>query len=262
VFARFERLFAIPSWKSPDSDDAIAATSAEIGAKILGLRAEGTQKQELPLRWDQLKRDVDAIALEVVSNHLPKTIGGLWRELSLILAPAYWIQACTPEMTMGLKRGAERLGVTVRRNQNQAELPARHILNQAEQHVLGLAWFFTRFLTHGRFLIPFIALDDPAQEMDQVTFRKFARFVQAFQRAHRFISAKFGIVVLLHQEERAIDFARAIATNGALTVLDWSEIVQGSGPKSTVRKLQLRNPEQRPRSYVGSSRLPEPLASK
>jgi hypothetical protein len=229
--------------------------SAEMAAKILELRAQGSEKQELPIRWDHLKRDVDTIALEVVSNHLPKTIGGLWRELSLILAPAYWIQACKPQMTMELKRGAERLGVTVRRSLGQTDLPARHILNQAEQHALGLAWFFTRFLTHGRFLIPFIALDDPAQEMDQVTFRKFGRFVQAFQRAHRFLSASFGIVVLLHQEDRAIDFARSITANATLTVLEWSETVQGIGPNSTVRRLQLRNPEQRPRPYsVGMGR--------
>jgi hypothetical protein len=164
-------------------------------------------------------------------------------------------------MTMELKRGAEKLGVTVRRDEVGAEVPARHVLNQAEQHVLGLAWFFTRYLTHGRFLVPFMALDDPAQEMDQVTFRKFSRFVQAFQRAHRFMSAKFGILVLLHQEERAIEFARSITGNGTLTVLEWSETVRDSGPDSTVRTVQLRNPEQRARKYSPGTPVAEPAAA-
>lgn len=249
LFQKVERLFATPAWKPSASIEAIAASSSEMASKILELRSEGALKQEWPIRWDSLKKSVDTIALDVVGNHLPRTIGALWKELSLVLAPAYWIQGCAPQMTMELKRGAEKLGVTVRRDVVGAEVPARHVLNQAEQHVLGLAWFFTRYLTHGRFLVPFMALDDPAQEMDQVTFRKFARFVQAFQRAHRFMSAKFGILVLLHQEERAIEFARLITENGALTVLEWSETVRDSGPDSTVRTVQLRNPEQRARKY-------------
>jgi len=145
---------------------------------------------------------------------------------------------------MELKRGAEKLGIVMKQDDEVSRLPARHILNQAEQHVLGLAWFFTRHLTHGRFFIPFIALDDPAQEMDQVTYRKFVRFLQAFQRIHKVLSAPLTILVFLHQEERALDLARATSPNGALTILEWSREIRSSGPASTVHVLQLRNSEQ------------------
>jgi len=244
LFSSFERLFVPQVWKEPLSTEGIESLARDMSTRILALRAEGFAKQELPLKWEALKKTIDETALGVVSNHLPKTVGAIWRELSACLAPSRWNQSSQLEMAMELKRGAEKLGIVMKRDDEASRIPARHILNQAEQHVLGLAWFFTRHLTHGRFLIPFVALDDPAQEMDQVTYRKFVRFLQAFQRVHKVLSAPFNMLVFLHQEERALDLARATSLNGALTILEWSQEIRSSGPASTVHVLQLRNPEQ------------------
>jgi hypothetical protein len=88
-------------------------------------------------------------------------------------------------------------------------------------------------------------MDDPAQEMDQVTYRKFVRFAQCFLRLHRAMKRKTRLVVFLHQEERALDLARATALDGAVTILDWAKEIRMGEPKATVRLLRLRNAEQR-----------------
>lgn len=202
---------------------------------------EGVMMRELPGRWDSLKKEIDGLALKIVEAHLPNTIESLWHELSLALAPARWNHVGKPTMSMSSVRGTERLGIFL----GTDDIPARHILNQAEQHVLGLAWFFTSYLSHGRFRSDLLVLDDPAHEMDQVTYRRFVRFLQSFIRLHRATGHPLRTIIFLHQEDRAIDLARAAAVDGELTVLTWSKEIRTTGSDSTIRTIQLRNPEQR-----------------
>jgi hypothetical protein len=254
-----EATFAFPKRMASMHADEMAALADSIASEVIQMRAEGLSKQQEPLRWDDLKKRVDLLAIEVVGTHLPKTLGAVWNEIASALAPARWNQTATPRLHVDPQRGSERVGVILDREQQR--VPARHILNQAEQHVLGLAWFFTRYLSHGRFVAPLIMMDDPAQEMDQVTYRKFVRFVQSFLRLHRSIERKARLVVFLHQEERALDLARAVALDGALTILDWAKEVRMNGPTGTVRLLRLRNPEQRaPIPIVESNALSAPHA--
>ena len=107
-------------------------------------------------------------------------------------------------------------------------------------------------LSHGRFLTPLVALDDPAQEMDQVTFRRFVRFLQSFVRPHRRAAKPLQLVAMLHQEDRALELARAISKDGEVTMLSWAREMRASGADPTVGSLKLRNPEQR-------APLPQPL---
>jgi AAA domain len=204
------------------------------------------QMREAPDRWRELKLRVDKAAVAVLQRHLPDTIESVWREIAFAMAPARWNQPSSSRMKLDQQRGAARLALVVSDPNSKVELPARHVLNQAEGHVLGLAWFFTRHLTHGRFVTPLIALDDPAQEMDQSTFRRFVRFLQAFVRLHRNMKLPLTLIVFLHQEDRALELARSIDPMGQLTLLSWSPQMHLSGTKANARSIRLRNPEQRP----------------
>ena len=84
--------------------------------------------------------------------------------------------------------------------------------------------------------------------MDQVTFRRFVRFLQSFVRAHHRLDKPLPLqlVVLLHQEDRALELARAISKDGEVTMLSWAREMRTSGSYTTVGSLKLRNPEQRP----------------
>ena len=96
---------------------------------------------------------------------------------------------------------------------------ARYILNLSEIHVMGLAWFFTRYLTQGRFECPLLMMDDPAQEMDQTTFRDLCRLWETLLRLHKAQKIPLNLIVMLHQESRALDAARA--TGGIICTLSW-----------------------------------------
>ena len=110
---------------------------------------------------------------------------------------------------------------------------------------MGLAWFFTRYLTHGRFHRAFIALDDPAQEMDQTTFRSFARFVQALLRLHEKKNVPTQLVLFLHQEDRALDMARA--TLGRFIMLSWRKI---NSDQEDIREVRLLSEGFQPQSAI------------
>lgn len=257
LISQTESTFAFPKRGATTDLDELNALAEGIAGEAIQMRSEGLSKQEEPLRWDDLKKRVDSLAIDVVGTHLPKTLGAVWNEIASALAPAKWNQIATPRMHVELQRGSERVGVVVDRENNR--VPVRHILNQAEQHVLGLAWFFTRHLSFGRFVSPLVVMDDPAQEMDQVTYRKFVRFAQCFLRLHRAMKRKTRLVVFLHQEERALDLARATALDGAVTILEWAKEIRMDEPKATVRLLRLRNAEQRaPLPVVRYSVSPSP----
>jgi hypothetical protein len=97
---------------------------------------------------------------------------------------------------------------------------AGFILNGAEVHNLGLSWFITTYLTQGRFRGRFLVLDDPEQSMDQTTFRDFCRLLETLLRLHKRARIPLTLVLLLHQDNRAVDAARA--TNAVLQTLGWN----------------------------------------
>jgi len=238
-----ESVMSLPAAPAKATLESIRTVANAMATDVLMQRTRSNKMQELPLRWEQLKRKIDEIAMEVVSNHLPATAGSLWREIALALTSARWNHIADPRMQLDVDRHGEKVSVVL--GDGTGSIAVRHILNQAEQHILGLAWFFVKHLTSGRFTIPLVMLDDPAQEMDQVTYRTFTRFIQSFCRLHRAVGQELSVLVMLHQEERALDLARAAAKDGNLTVLEWAKEVRTTGADSTVRQVILRNKEQR-----------------
>ncbi len=105
-----------------------------------------------------------------------------------------------------------------------------YILNKAEQNILGLAWFFVRYLVHGRFHYSCLVMDDPAQEMDQTTYRDLCRLWGSLLRLHKVNKIPLILLILLHNDERALDAMRA--TDGLLHLLGWNSGNQASVLKS------------------------------
>lgn len=211
---------------------------------ISTVAAEGEALRTAPESWGRIKKLIDSSAASLVQQHLPNTLEAVWQEIAYGLTPARWNLWGNPRLTPNLSRGAQKLTVEIAPNtdmqsSNGKNLLARYALNQAEQHILGLAWFFTRYLSHGRFQHALIALDDPAQEMDQTTYRIFVRWIQAMTRLHVARKIPLSTVVFLHQEDRALDLARA--TNLSVVMIEWAAQMRTDGPYPTVKTLQLNN---------------------
>ncbi|MBS1727135.1 MAG: AAA family ATPase [Armatimonadetes bacterium] len=166
-----------------------------------------------PENWKKVQSSLRSVLNNVVDAHLPNTLEKLWMEITLNLTPARWL----------LPDDLPKMKVTPGKNQAvslevNGKL-ARYILNQAEVHTLGLAWFFARHLTHGHFITDLMIMDDAAQEQDQTTFRDFCRFIECFTRIHRANERPIKLIATLNQESRALELARA--TRGMLKILDW-----------------------------------------
>lgn len=250
LLGSLKQLIAIPSLSDFIK---LNAPADEVAVRIIGMisqeDARGEELWSLPERWSQLKKRVDEVALHIVRDHLPATLESVWRELVFFLTPARWNVAGEPRLKADLTRGDQKLRVVIQPKDNNnsvggSGLLARHAFNQAEQHVLGLAWFFTRYLTYGRFQCSLIALDDPAQEMDQTTYRAFVRWLQVLTRLHTVRNIPLSLITFLHQEDRALDLARA--TSQRVMMLRWAMTMRTDGPESTVHHLILRNDEQKP----------------
>ncbi len=206
--------------------------------------AEGESLRVAPDSWGRIKKLIDSAAASLVQQHLPNTLEAVWQEIAYGLTPARWNLWGKPRLIPNLARGAQKLTVEITpnpevRGSNGENLLARYAFNQAEQHILGLAWFFTRYLSHGRFKHALMALDDPAQEMDQTTYRIFVRWIQAMSRLHVARKIPLSTVVFLHQEDRALDLARA--TNLSVVMIEWASQMRTDGPNPTVKTLQLNN---------------------
>ena len=78
-------------------------------------------------------------------------------------------------------------------------------------------------------------MDDPAQQLDQTSYRDLCRLWRVLVRLHSIYGLPLRLVLLLHQEERALDAARS--TRGLVDVLGWS--VEQDG---TPRELELFAP--------------------
>ncbi len=223
--------------------DVIAEQVAE---RCLTLDSEAERLWPLPERWAIIVKALRGECGSIVEQHLPETLQKLWWEITLTLTSARWNLAAKPVFQIKGQRNAQKLIIGV---DQRPETPARYLFNQAERHIMGLAWFFTRYLTHGRFHRAFIVLDDPAQEMDQTTFRSFARFIQALMRLQSKKNTPLDMLMFLHQEDRALDMARA--TSGRFLMLPWrNRVTGGDQSHDDLREIKLLSPGFQPQNAI------------
>ncbi|HXK61162.1 MAG TPA: AAA family ATPase [Acidobacteriota bacterium] len=168
---------------------------------------------EAPGNWRPVKERLTTILADVVNQHLPRSLAALWLELCLNLTPAPWLLPDRPRIDVTCRRGEQRSTLQVKGRL------ARYILNQAEVHILGLAWFFTRYMTYGRFSHTCMIMDDPAHHLDESAFGDLCRLWQTLVRLHRVYSRPLKLIITLNQETRATLAARI--TGGTLSVLSW-----------------------------------------
>lgn len=192
-----------------------------------------------PEAWRSVAKELKSRLARVVERHLPETIAGLWRELVLNLTPAPWQIRGDLALTVESRRGSQEARIRLIGNaDDEAARLARYILNRAEVRTLGLAWFLVQYLTHGRFKRALLVMDDPALDMDQTTFRDLCRLLESLLRLHRGRDMPLTVLLLLHQDERALDAARA--TDALLHRLVWN-----LGDASVARSVKLYNDEHR-----------------
>ncbi len=193
---------------------------------------------QLPDAWKKVTGKLKDRLASVLDEHLPQTMGGLWRELVMNLTPAPWQLLGDLDMKVDSRRGKQeaRLMLDV---EGRPRL-ARYVLNKAETLSLGLAWFLVRYICQGRFCHAVLTLDDPALDMDQTTFRDLCRLMESLLRLHRTESLlrPLSFLVFLHQDERALDAARA--TGGLLHRLVWN-----TGQASLDKSIKLFSEEHR-----------------
>ena len=181
--------------------------------KILSRFRTADETFEAPNNWKPVKEKLTQTLASIVNEHLPRTLEKLWRELALNLTAAPWLLPDSFRIDVVTRRGEQASTVRVKGRL------ARYILNQSEIHTLGLAWFFARYLTRGRFFHACIVMDDPAHELDQTSFRDLCRLWETTMRLHRVYRRPLKLIVMLNQESRAVEAARA--TGAILSVLGW-----------------------------------------
>ncbi len=181
--------------------------------KIIDTFTEAERTFESPDNWKPVKDRLKKTLGSIVQDHLPNTLEKLWYEIAFYMTSAPWIYPDKPGIKAEIKKGEKSSSIQV-----NGRL-ARYILNHSEMHLLGLAWFFTRYLTYGRFHHPCIIMDDPALELDQTSFRELCRFWETIIRLHKIYGIPLKLIIMLNQESRAVEAARA--TNGILTILGW-----------------------------------------
>jgi energy-coupling factor transporter ATP-binding protein EcfA2 len=175
---------------------------------------------QLPEAWKKVTSKLKDRLATVLDEHLPQTLGGLWRELVMNLTPARWQILGGLEMQVESRRGKQEARLVL--DIDGKPRLARYVLNKAETLSLGLAWFLVRYISQGRFRHAVLALDDPALDMDQTTFRDLCRLMESLLRLHktRSLQRPLSLLIFLHQDERALDAARA--TGGLLHRLVWN----------------------------------------
>ncbi len=210
LFGLLECVRSIPP--VPESVDA-TAKGIRAAQALVDKYLEAESIFEAPDNWKSVSAVLTDILARVLREHLPGTLAGLWVELAMNLTAAAWLLPERPKIDVATQRNERKSTLRLKGRL------VRYILNQSEIHVLGLAWFFTRYLTHGRFQHSCLILDDPAQEMDQTTYREFCRLLETFCRLHRKYGRPLKLVLLMNQENRALDAARATA--GVTHLLGW-----------------------------------------
>ncbi len=193
---------------------------------------------EMPQSIEEVKKALEQRMEKILMEHLPSTLGKVWEELTLTLTSASWLLPDRPNLK--LEQHGKSLSVQVGKSGRYI----RYIYNAAERHLLGLAWFFTYYIAKRRFDEAWMLLDDPAQEMDQPSFREFVRLWETLLRLHQKICRPFTMIAALHQEERALDAARA--TNGKLYTLGWQKEQKDTSSQPSVKKIVLLAPGYHP----------------
>ncbi|MEA3194856.1 MAG: hypothetical protein QOD26_3189 [Betaproteobacteria bacterium] len=213
--------FALHLRSLPSIPQPIDATqrSEEVGKAIVEQSLRVSVVFDAPNNWSTIRKRLSEILGDVVKSHLPNTLEALWLELVVNLTAAPWQLRQRPSFHVRTRRNEQTL--TIRVGSSEDSPLARHILNQAEVHVLGLSWFLLRYVTFGRFTSPMVMMDDPAQQMDQTTYRDLCRLLETLVRVHRVESVPLQLIVMFHQEDRAQDAARALSAS--LNILSWSE---------------------------------------
>ncbi len=230
------RMRALPEAPLPYSDP--ATESHRLANEFIALSNEADRALDDPQAMEQVRKTFEQRMEAVLVEHLPKTLGKVWQEITLTLTTAPWLLPARP--ILKLDQRGKSLSVQL----ENRELFVRYIYNAAERHVLGLAWFFTCFLAKRRFEEAWMLLDDPAQEMDQPSFRELVRFWETLLRIHRKNKSPLTLITTLHQEERALDATRG--TNGRLYVLGWQRTQDDSPINPTVKKVVLLAPGYHP----------------
>ena len=208
-----------------------AALEAErLASDFIALTQEADRALEDPQSIGEIKTMFEQTMEKVLIDHLPSTLGKVWQEITLTLTTASWLLPDQPALRL------EQRGKFLSIQAGKSGRFVRYLYNAAERHVLGLAWFFTYYLAKRRFEEAWILLDDPAQEMDQPSFRELVRFWETLLRLHKKASRPFTMIIALHQEERALDATRA--TNGRLYILGW----QREQDRPSVKKVVLLAP--------------------
>lgn len=192
--------------------------------KVLSYFRAADETFEAPSNWKPVKEKLTQILAAIVNEHLPNTLEKLWSELALNLTAAPWLLPDPFRIDVVTRRGEHASTIRVKGRL------ARYILNQAEIHTLGLAWFFARYLTRGRFFHACIVMDDPAHELDQTSFRDLCRLWETTMRLHRVYRQPLKLIVMLNQESRAVEAARA--TGAVLSVLGWEREQENQSVRS------------------------------
>ena len=225
----------------PDAPQLYADITMEaerLANDFIELAHEADRVLEDPQAIGEVKKAFEQRLENVLKDHLPSTLGKVWQEITMTLTTAAWLLPDQPELKL------EQRGKLLSVQTSESGRYIRYIYNAAERHVLGLAWFFTYYLAKRRFEEAWMLLDDPAQEMDQTSYRELVRLWETILRLHQKKKHPFTMIVALHQEERALDATRA--TNGRLYILGWQKQQQDSGVQPSIRKVVLLAPGYHP----------------
>lgn len=230
------RMGILPEAPKPYAD--ATQESERLADEFISLAQEADQALEDPQAFGEVRKSFAQLMQEILENHLPETLEKVWKELMLTLTTAPWLLPDRPNFKL------EQRGKSLSVQLGQTGRYIRYIFNAAERHVLGISWFFTYYLAKRRFEEAWILLDDPAQEMDQPSFRELARFWETLLRLHHRNGHPLTMIIALHQEERALDAARA--TNGKLYILGWQKNQEDKGNRPSVKKIVLLAPGYHP----------------
>lgn len=230
------RMRALPDAPKPYAD--VTQESERLAEDYIALTEEADRALEDPQSFGEVKKAYEESLERVLLKHLPTTLGKVWQELALALTTAPWLLPEKP--TLELAQRGKSLSVKVGKSGRHI----RYVYNSAERHLLGLAWFFTFYLAKRRFDESWILLDDPAQEMDQPSFRELVRLWETLLRLHQKMERPFTLITALHQEDRALDAARA--TDGKMYILGWQGKQEDTSSQPSVKKVVLLAPGYHP----------------
>jgi energy-coupling factor transporter ATP-binding protein EcfA2 len=230
------RMRNLPDAPRPYAD--VMQESERLAENYIALTEEADRVLEDPQSFGEVKKAYEERLERVLLEHLPTTLGKVWQELALALTTAPWLLPERP--TLELAQRGKSLSVKA----GKSGRLIRYVYNSAERHLLGLAWFFTFYLAKRRFDESWVLLDDPAQEMDQPSFRELVRLWETLLRLHQKMGRPFTLITALHQEDRALDAARA--TDGKMYILGWQGKQEDTSSQPSVKKVVLLAPGYHP----------------